>query len=183
MSISIPNIFIKKDLDNNNNVIVTCLSFSKQIRNKINEIAKTIIKLDLSCCKINGTNLIELVEILKKCTILESLKLGLNSINIDEAIDIVTVITNCSNLKELDFSNNNIILDKTIEQSPSETKESSLKLTETLESSLKLTLLINKLKECTSLINLNLSCNSIIKENIIEFEKNLPDCTICWTYY
>jgi hypothetical protein len=168
MSISIPNIFIKKDLDNNNNVIVTCLSFSKQIRNKINEIAKTIIKLDLSCCKINGTNLIELVEILKKCTILESLKLGLNSINIDEAIDIVTVITNCSNLKELDLSNNNIILDKN---------------SETPESSLKLTLLINKLKECTSLINLNLSCNSIIKENIIEFEKNLPDCTICWTYY
>jgi Ran GTPase-activating protein (RanGAP) involved in mRNA processing and transport len=165
MSISIPNIFIKKDLDNNNNVIVTCLSFSKQIRNKINEIAKTIIKLDLSCCKINGTNLIELVEILKKCTILESLKLGLNSINIDEAIDIVTVITNCSNLKELDLSNNNIIL------------------AETQESSQKLTLLINKLKECTSLINLNLSCNSIIKENIIEFEKNLPDCTICWTYY
>jgi len=173
MSISIPNIFFKKDLDNNNNVIVTCLSFSKQIRNKINEIAKTIIKLDLSCCKINGTNLIELVEILKKCTILESLKLGLNSINIDEAIDIVTVITNCSNLKELDFSNNNIILDKTILQSPSETVESSPRLT----------VLINKLKECTSLINLNLSCNSIIKENIMEFEKNLPDCIINWTYY
>jgi hypothetical protein len=172
MSISIPNIFIKKDLDNNN-VIVTCLSFSKQIRNKINEIAKTIIKLDLSCCKINGTNLIELVEILKNCTILESLKLGLNSINIDEAIDIVTVITNCSNLKELDLSNNNIILDKTIEQSPSETQESHLKLT----------VLINKLKECSSLINLNLSCNSIIKENIIEFEKNLPDCIVNWTYY
>jgi hypothetical protein len=169
MSISIPNIFIKKDLDNNNNVIVTCLGFTKQIRNKINELAKTIIKLDLSCCKINGTNLIELVEILKKCTILESLKLNLNSINIDEAIDIVTVITNCSNLKELDLSNNNIILDKTI--------------VENLESPLKLTVLINKLKECTSLINLNLSCNSIIKENIIEFEKNLPDCTICWTYY
>ena len=175
-SISIPNIFIKKDLDNNN-VIVTCLSFSKQIRNKINEIAKTITKLDLSCCKINGTNLIELVEILKNCKVLESLKLNLNSINIDEAIDIVTVITNCSNLKELDLSNNNIILDKnsdkTIVQSPSET----------LESSLKLTVLINKLKDCTSLINLNLSCNSIIKENIMEFEKNLPDCTICWTYY
>jgi hypothetical protein len=65
MSISIPNIIIKKDLDNNNNVIVTCLSFFKQIRNKINELAKTITKLDLSCCKINGTNLIELVEILK----------------------------------------------------------------------------------------------------------------------
>jgi hypothetical protein len=168
MSISIPNIFIKKDLDNNN-VTVTCLGFSKQIRIKINELAKTITKLDLSCCKINGTNLIELAKILENCKVLESLKLNLNSINIDEAIDIVTVITNCSNLKELDFSNNNIILDKTI--------------VETQESSQKLTLLINKLKECTSLINLNLSCNSIIKENIIEFEKNLPDCTICWTYY
>jgi hypothetical protein len=161
-SISIPNIFIKKDLDNNNNVIVTCLSFSKQIRNKINEIAKTITKLDLSCCKINGTNLIELIEILKNCKELESLKLSINSINIDEAIDIVTVITNCLNLKELDLSNNNILLEKNSD---------------------KTILLINKLKECTSLINLNLSCNSIIKENIMEFEKNLPDCTICWTYY
>ena len=160
-SISIPNIFIKKDLDNNN-VIVTCLSFSKQIRNKINEIAKTITKLDLSCCKINGTNLIELIEILKNCKELESLKLSINSINIDEAIDIVTVITNCLNLKELDLSNNNILLEKNSD---------------------KTILLINKLKECTSLINLNLSCNSIIKENIMEFEKNLPDCTICWTYY
>ena len=93
---------------------------------------------------------------------LESLKLNLNSINIDEAIDIITVITNCINLKELDLSNNNIILDKNSD---------------------KTILLINKLKECTSLINLNLSCNSIIKENIMEFEKNLPDCTICWTYY
>lgn len=162
MSRSIPNIFIKKDLDNNNNVIVTCLSFSKQIRNKINEIAKTITKLDLSCCKINGTNLIELVEILKNCKVLESLKLSINSINIDEAIDIVTVITNCLNLKELDLSNNNILLEKNSD---------------------KTILLINKLKDCTSLINLNLSCNSIIKENIMEFEKNLPDCTICWTYY
>ena len=33
------------------------------------------------------------------------------------------------------------------------------------------------------LINLNLSCNSIIKENIMEFEKNLPYCIINWTYY
>lgn len=161
-SISVPNIFIKKDLDNINNVIVTCLGFSKQIRNKINEIAKTITKLDLSCCKINEKNLIELVEILENCKVLESLKLNLNSINIDEAIDIVTVITNCSNLKELDLSNNNIILDKNCD---------------------KTILLINKLKECTSLINLNLSCNSIAKENIIEFEKNLPDCIVNWTYY
>jgi Ran GTPase-activating protein (RanGAP) involved in mRNA processing and transport len=161
ISISVPNIFIKKDLDNNN-VTVTCLGFSKQIRIKINELAKTITKLDLSCCKINGTNLIELAKILENCKVLESLKLNLNSINIDEAIDIVTVIINCSNLKELDFSNNNIILDKNSD---------------------KTILLINKLKECTSLINLNLSCNSIAKENIMEFEKNLPDCIINWTYY
>jgi Ran GTPase-activating protein (RanGAP) involved in mRNA processing and transport len=161
-SISVPNIFIKKDLDNNNNVIVTCLGFSKQIRSKINELAKNIIKLDLSCCKINGTNLIELGEILENCKVLESLKLNLNSINIDEAIDIVTVITNCSNLKELDLSNNNIILDKNSD---------------------KTILLINNLKECTSLVNLNLSCNSIAKENIMEFEKNLPDCIVNWTYY
>lgn len=159
MSISIPNIFIKKD---NNNVTVTCLGFSKQIRYKINELAKTITKLDLSCCKINGTNLIELAKILENCKVLESLKLNLNSINIDEAIAIVTVIINCSNLKKLDFSNNNIILDKNSD---------------------KTILLINKLKECTSLINLNLSCNSIAKENIIEFEKNLPDCIVNWTYY
>ena len=161
-SISIPNIFIKKDLDNNNNVIVTCLGFSKQIRNKINELAKTITKLDLSCCKINGKNLIELAEILENCKVLESLKLNLNSINIDEAISIVTVIINCPNLKELDLSNNNILLDKNSD---------------------KTILLINKLKECPSLINLNLSCNSIIKENIMEFEKNLPYCIINWTYY
>ena len=160
MSISVPNIFIKKDLDNN--VTVTCLGFSKQIRYKINELAKTIIKLDLSCCKINGKNLIELAKILENCKVLESLKLNLNSINIDEAIAIVTVIINCSNLKELDFSNNNIILDKNSD---------------------KTILLINKLKACTSLINLNLSCNSIAKENIIEFEKNLPDCIVNWTYY
>lgn len=161
-SISIPNIFIKKDLDNINNVIVTCLGFSKQIRYKINELAKTIIKLDLSCCKINGKNLIELTEILENCKVLESLKLNLNSINIDEAIAIVTVIINCSNLKELDFSNNNIILEKNSD---------------------KTILLISKLKECPSLINLNLSCNSIVKENIMEFEKNLPACTVLWTYY
>jgi hypothetical protein len=160
MSTSISNFFIKKDLDNN--IIVTCLGYSKQIRDKINELSRKISVLNLSCCKINETNLIELAEILEKCVLLESLKLNLNGINIDEAIIIATVITNCPNLKELDFSNNNIILEKNSD---------------------KTFLLINKLKECSSLINLNLSCNSIIKENIMEFEKNLPDCTIDWTYY
>jgi hypothetical protein len=161
MSKSISNFFINKDLDNNNSIVM-CLSFSKQIHSKINELAKTITKLDLSCCKINGTKLINLLEILGNFEKLQTLKLNLNSINIDEAIAIVTVIINCSNLKELDFSNNNIILDKNSD---------------------KTILLINKLKECPSLINLNLSCNSIAKENIMEFEKNLPDCIVNWTYY
>ena len=158
---SIPDISIEI---NNNNLVVTCLKLNNEILSKINELVSEIIVLDLSLCNICNDRSIfcELLKTFRNCNMLETLKLSLNSINIDEAIDIITVITNCINLKELDLSNNNIILDKNSD---------------------KTILLINKLKECTSLINLNLSCNSIIKENIMEFEKNLPDCTICWTYY
>jgi len=137
MSKSIPDFFIEI---NNNNLIVTCLKFNKEILDEITRQASKIIVLDLSLCNIciDRLNFFELLKIFSNCNILETLKLSLNSINLDDGIIIATALINCSNLKNLDFSNNNLLLYENYDKTE---------------------ILIKKFQKCTSLINLKLTGN------------------------
>ncbi len=72
---------------------------------------------------------------------LETLKLGLNSINLDDGIIIAEALSNCPNLKNLDFSHNNLSLYENYDKTE---------------------LLIKMFQKCTSLIDLNLTGNVYI---------------------
>ena len=140
MSKSVQDFFVKI---NNNNLIVTCLKINKDILYEITKIANKITELDLSLCNICKDRSIfcELLNIFSNCNMLETLKLGLNSINLDDGIIIAEALSKCPNLKNLDFSHNNLSLYENYDKTE---------------------LLIKMFQKCTSLIDLNLTGNVYI---------------------